>query len=78
MEGKSLKQNHTFGFLKRINQNNLIASNEREYINKILEFSKSKNLIKTSAEEISNNKNLLFKDMECIKSLEDSLIKNLF
>ena len=28
MEGKSLKQNHTFGFLKRINQNNLITSNE--------------------------------------------------
>tara|TARA_B100000212_G_scaffold332273_1_gene300367 strand:+ start:1869 stop:3662 length:1794 start_codon:yes stop_codon:yes gene_type:complete len=78
MEGKNLKQNHTFGFLKRINQNHLIASNEREYIDKILEFSKSKNLVNKSKEEISNNKNLLFRDMECIKSLEDSLMKNLF
>ena len=78
MEGKSLKQNHTFGFLRRINQKNLITHSEKEYISKILEFSKSNNMIEDSKEEISKNKNLLFQDMDCIKSLENNLINFAF
>ena len=78
MEGKSLKQNHTFGFLRRINQKNLITHSEKEYIGKILEFSKSNNMIEDSKEEISKNKNLLFQDMDCIKSLENNLINFAF
>ena len=56
MEGKSLKQNHTFGFLKRINQNNLITF----YINNIRKLKKLKKILKKKY----LNKNLLFKDME--------------
>ena len=78
MEGKSLKQNHTFGFLRRINQKNLITHSEKEFIGKILEFSKSNNMIEDSKEEISKNKNLLFQDMDCIKSLENNLINFAF
>ena len=78
MEGKSLKQNHTFGFLKRINQEKLITYNEEDYINKILELSNSKSIVDHFKNEISKNKNLLFQDMECIKSLEKNLINSLF
>ena len=78
MEGKSLKQNHTFGFLKRINQEKLITYNEEDYINKILELSNSKSIVDHFKNEISENKNLLFQDMECIKSLEKNLINRLF
>tara|TARA_B100000963_G_scaffold360931_1_gene393928 strand:- start:686 stop:2479 length:1794 start_codon:yes stop_codon:yes gene_type:complete len=78
MEGKSLKQNHTVGFLKRINQENLITCNERDYINKILELSNSKSLVSQSKNEISKNKSLLYQDMESVKSLEKNLINNLY
>ncbi len=76
-EGNSLKQNHTTGFLKRINQNSLITKNKNQYIKKILELSKNINLIKNLEQNISKEKSKLFNDYECIKSLENNLIKHL-
>jgi protein O-GlcNAc transferase len=76
-EGKSLKQNHTTGLLKRINQNEMITYNHPDYINKILKLSESKNYIETCEKSISDNKINLFYDKECIASLENALIDNL-
>lgn len=76
-EGKSLKQNHTTGLLKRINQNEMITYNHLDYINKILKLSESKNYIGTCEKSISDNKINLFNDKECITSLENTLIDNL-
>ena len=76
-EGKSLKQNHTTGLLKRINQIEMITYNHSDYINKILKLSKSKSYIETCEKSISDNKNKLFYDTECIASLENALIDNL-
>ena len=55
----------------------MITYNHSDYINKILKLSKSKSYIETCEKSISDNKNKLFYDTECIASLENALIDNL-
>jgi len=77
IQSNILRKNHTAAILKRINMEKLISSNVDDYLRLIMKLATDKKDLAKIANEIENNKNKLFFDLEAIRSLENFFLDNI-
>jgi len=68
LPSKFISGRFTYGILKLLNLNELIAKNENDYINKIIKIGKSKILQNNISNKMKNKKKFIFNTIESINS----------
>jgi predicted O-linked N-acetylglucosamine transferase (SPINDLY family) len=72
---KMINGRFTSGFYKKMNLENIICQNKKEYINLAIKVGLDKEYRKTLEEQIKNRKDILFNDKESLNEWENILIK---
>lgn len=75
LPGGLMRQRHCFGILKMIDMTETIASSVDEYVSLAVKLGKDREFRRSVSEKIASNKNLIYRDHDCITALEDFIKK---